>query len=685
MTSKCSDKHTGKPRESRNEFLYRVPIIPRQLLYVEQARQNFQKEISCSRSLTIMPPKRKLRSFIPPNAASANDYTDSSGHAPNKRSRMSRPDPKAFTKDAPPTDEIAKNEDNGAPGEAVKREEFDHSRAEERSGVVDRRYYPAEMSNERCAMYNDNEIPRPIEILDKALEDTKAAREKIRAGKAGTRGDAVVHWFKRDLRVRDNTGLAKAGELAKKMGTGVIGVWLMSPQDWEAHLVSPAKCDFELRSVEMLRRELEELNIPLYIETIPQRKNVSVRLAELAFEWKAKNVFCNLEYEPDELRREARLVTEMLDKGINFEPQHDDCVVPPGALKTGGGKQYAVYSPWYRSWVAYLHSHPQALEERPMPPSNPDTFREEHGKLFGCKIPELPDSKSLTDQEKTRLHSLWPAGEAAAIDRLERFLTEKVGKYQATRNFPALNSTGRVSVHHAAGTLAARTSVRMARDVNSTKKLDGGIEGIRSWVSEVAWRDFYRHVLVQWPYVCMNKPFKFEYTNIEWEYNDEHYKAWTEGRTGYPIVDAAMRSLNETAYMHNRLRMITASFLAKHLLLDWRLGEQYFITHLIDGDFASNNGGWGFAASTGVDPQPYFRVFNPWLQSEKFDEDGEFIKKWVPELEAIEGKAIHNPYENGKAAEVAKKNGYPKVVVEHKFARERCLARYKAGIGRDTA
>lgn len=184
----------------------------------------------------------------------------------------------------------------------------------------------------------------------------------------------------------------------------------------------------------------------------------------------------------------------------------------------------------------------------------------------------------------------------------------------------------------------------------------------------------------------MNKPFKYEYTNIEWEYSDEHFLAWTEGRTGYPIVDAAMRCMKQTAYMHNRLRMITASFLAKHLLLDWRLGEQYFMSHLIDGDFASNNGGWGFSSSTGVDPQPYFRVFNPWLQSAKFDADGEFIRKWVWELEAVQGAGIHNPYEaGGEAARLAKKNGYPNPIVEHKFARERCLARYKAGIGRETA
>ncbi|KAI0605771.1 Deoxyribodipyrimidine photo-lyase, partial [Pyrenophora tritici-repentis] len=567
-----------------------------------------------------MPTKRKAD--IPANAKSAIKYTDVSGDAPNKRSRIAKPIQKASTKSTSPIEDTAKVAENGAPGEAVKKEagHFDHSRPEERAGIVDRRYYPAEISNERCAMYNANEIPRPIEILEKTLHTTSQAREKIRLGKDGS-GEAVVHWFKRDLRIRDNTGLSKAAELAKERGIGVIGVWLMSPQDWEAHIVSPPKCDFELRSVELLKKELEELDIPLYIETIPERRNVTKRLVELAQEWNVKNVFCNLEYEPDELRREERLVRMMLEKGIGFDPYHDDCVVPPGSLKSGAGKQYAVYSPWCRAWIAHLHSHPDLLIERPMPGQNPANFRNKFSKLFDASVPSIPESKSLTPEEKERFSRLWPAGEAAAIDRLERFLVEKIVKYKDTRNFPALNSTGRVSVHHAAGTLAARTSIRMARDINSAQKLDGGKDGVKTWIGEVAWRDFYRHVLVHWPYVCMNKPFKYEYTNIDWEYNTAHFTAWTRGQTGYPIVDAAMRCLNHTGYMHNRLRMITASFLAKHLLLDWRLGEQYFLSHLIDGDFASNNGGWGFSASTGVDPQPYFRIFNPWIQSEKFDAD----------------------------------------------------------------
>lgn len=182
----------------------------------------------------------------------------------------------------------------------------------------------------------------------------------------------------------------------------------------------------------------------------------------------------------------------------------------------------------------------------------------------------------------------------------------------------------------------------------------------------------------------MFKPFKYEYTNVEWEYNDDHFNRWTNGKTGFPIVDAAMRQLNNMAYMHNRCRMIVASFLAKDLLIDWRMGEKYFMENLVDGDFASNNGGWGFAASTGVDPQPYFRIFNPLLQSERFDPDGDYIRKWVPELKDVKGKAIHDPYGRG-AQELAGRKGYPKPMVDHKACRERALTRYKAGTGRQTA
>ncbi|KAL0256532.1 DNA photolyase phr1 [Diplodia seriata] len=610
-----------------------------------------------------MPAKRKA-------APASVGYSDSAGSASNKRSAKSEPAPKAAKRSSSPSEETKPT--NGT------KKDFDHSRVEERVGIVQRDFYPAEMSNERCEQYNNDEIPRPIEVLEKTIADTKEERARIAVG------DAVVHWFKRDLRTSDNKGLSLAARKAKEAGVPLVCVFVVSPQDYQAHFTGAPRVDFELRTLAVLKRDLAELDVPLLVETVEERGNVMPYLVDKCNEWGAKHLFCNMEYEVDELRREARLTKKCLDAGIDFTVVHDDVVVSPGALQTGQGKQYAVYSPWFRSWVAHVHKHPELLDEHPRPVKNPAGAREKFKDVFESGIPEAPESKRLDPETKKRLASLWPAGEHEARERLGKFLKQKIGAYKDTRNLPAAGSTAMVSVHHSAGTLAARTSVRLAREANSTKKLDGGNAGIAGWISEVAWRDFYKHVLAHWPYICMFKPFKYEYTNIEWEYNDDQFSAWCSGHTGFPIVDAAMRQINHMGYMHNRCRMIVASFLSKDLLIDWRMGERYFMEHLVDGDFASNNGGWGFSASVGVDPQPYFRIFNPLLQSEKFDPDGEYIRKWLPELKDVKGKAIHDPYGRG-AEDIAKKNGYPRPIVEHKACRERALARYKAGIGRETA
>lgn len=561
---------------------------------------------------------------------------------------------------------------------------FDHSREEqekERAGIIQRAFYPPEMSNERCERYNKNELPRPLEVLNHTLRDTKTSREQIAVG------EAVVHWFKRDLRTYDNRALSLASEKAKTKGVPLICMFIVSPQDYQAHLTSAARVDFELRTLAVLKRDLGEKGIPLYVTTIEKRKEVLGHILQKCEEWGAKHVYCNIEYEVDELRREAKLVNMCLDKGINFTAVHDDVVVPPETLKTGAGKQYSVYSPWYRAWVKHIHEHPYLLDASEPPTPNPASAKQRFQAVFDTPIPQAPPNKALTDEDRTRFTHLWPAGEHEAHSRLTRFLHTKIASYKETRNFPAEGSTAMLSVHFSAGTLAARTAVRCARDSNkptATQKLDGGAPGIAGWISELAWRDFYKHVLAHWPYVCMHKPFKHEYASIRWEYNPAHFAAWCAGRTGYPIIDAAMRQLNSMGYMHNRCRMIVACFLAKDLLLDWRMGERYFMEHLIDGDFASNNGGWGFAASTGVDPQPYFRVFNPLLQSEKFDSEGVYIRKWVPELEGVGGRAVHDPYGRGMGG-VVEGRGYPRMVVEHKVCRERALERYKEGLGRGTA
>ncbi|EXL93987.1 photolyase [Fusarium oxysporum II5] len=574
---------------------------------------------------------------------------------------------------SPPAKKAKTSKTNGSSTSDALRQPHHKAGEAEENGIAIRKFYPPEMCNARARAYNNNELPRPIEVLISALEDTAQERKSIDVKKA------VVHWFKMDLRLSDNRALALASDKAKEAGVPLIAMYIISPQDYEAHLRSPVRVDFMLRTLEVIKHDLAKLDIPLYVETVEKRKRVPDRILELMDEWGASHLYANMEYEVDELRREASMIRDFAENGKAFEVVHDTCVVPPGELHTGAGKQYAVYTPWYRSWVAHIHENLDLLELYEPPEKNPSSARKDFAKLFDVEIPDAPKSKRLDGEEKERLRSLWPCGEHEAKKRLDKFCEEMIGNYQRKRNIPAEAGTSSISVHLASGTISARTCVRTARDRNKTKKLNGGNEGIQTWISEVAWRDFYKHVLVHWPYVCMNKPFKPEYSNISWSYDNEHFAAWCEGRTGFPIVDAAMRQLNHLGYMHNRCRMIVACFLAKDLLLDWRKGERYFMEHLVDGDFASNNGGWGFSASVGVDPQPYFRIFNPLLQSEKFDPDGDYIRKWVPELKDLDRKAIHDPYNRG-AGSKAKKNGYPAPIVTHKDCRDRALAAYKEGL-----
>lgn len=351
------------------------------------------------------------------------------------------------------------------------------------------------MSNARALAYNQDELPRPIELLNEALADTKTEREGIAVK------DAVVHWYKCDLRTKDNHALFLASEKAKAKGVPLICLYIVSPQDFEAHLTSPVRVDFILRTLEVLKADLGELDIPLYVETIEKRRNVDGRILELLEEWGASHLFANVEYEVDELRREARMVRACLEKGVAMDVLADTCVVSPGELSSGTGKQYSVYSPWFRAWVSHIHSNPTLLDLFDAPGKNPESARKHFARLFETKIPDAPDNKKLTDAEKKRFRSMWPAGEEEAHARLARFADERIGQYTDKRNFPAQNGTACLSVHFASGTLSARTAIRTARDHNKTKKLDGGIQGIQTWISEVAWRDFYKHVLAHWPYV----------------------------------------------------------------------------------------------------------------------------------------------------------------------------------------
>ncbi|KAB8532560.1 hypothetical protein FH972_025505 [Carpinus fangiana] len=580
------------------------------------------------------------------------------------------------------------NDSSGRPAKNVKygtninpqhQYNLDHSRVAEEYGIINRTYYPPQIALSQCHGYVEGTITTPMGSLQTVIQETADQRATISTGKS------VVHWFKRDLRLHDNRALSLASAKARTDNVALICIFLISPQDYEAHLTSSIQVDFQFRSLQVLKTDLEELNIPLFIQTVEKRRNVPQTLKDACKKWSAHHIFCNIEYEVDELRREAILTTDCLTDGINLTAVHDTCVVPPGTLLNSQNEPFTVYSPWHRAWNAKIDRDPSLLHQHPRPQPNPPSSHMTYESIFKASVPSPPSNKSLTPDKKMYFASLWPAGEHEAHVRLQSFLADKVSKYRDHRSFPAANVNSLLSVHLAAGTLSVRTAVAAAceADTAGSRRLDEGTRGTTSWISELAWRDFYKHILVAFPFVCMNAAFKPAYVSrIAWSYDSALFEAWKAGRTGYPFVDAAMRQLATTGTMHNRARMVVASFLSKDLLIDWRLGEQHFMLSLADGDFASNNGGWGFSVGCGVDPQPYMRLFNPILQSEKFDAKGEYIRKWVEELRDVEGKEVHDPYGRGNADVVKRmmERGYPRMIVEHKKARERAIRVFGEGL-----
>ncbi|KAF7114461.1 hypothetical protein CNMCM5793_008765 [Aspergillus hiratsukae] len=451
-------------------------------------------------------------------------------------------------------------------------------------GIVLREFYPPEMSNERCVAYSDGTLERPIETLQRAYEETADQRRAIRAN------SVVVHWFKSDLRLHDNRALQMAYQAAKEHNIPLLGLYILSPQDLTAHLLSPAR-----------------------------------RIVDLCQQWGANHLYANLEYEVDELRREAKLVRLCAKNGIKFETAHDACVVPPGQVASQQGRQYAVYSPWYRVWLAYLKKNPDCLELSEELGLNPGDARKQFKELSDSEVPAALENKQLSE-EKKHLGRLYPAGEHEALRRLEAFLEEKVKDYAEARNMVCGQTTSILRPYFASGLLSARTAVEYARRANKGS-LQHGDPGLVGWISEVVWREFYKHVLVHWPFICMNKCLKPEFTNLEWEYDEDKFNAWCEGKTGFPIVDAAMRQIKQDKWMHNRTRMVVASFLSKDLLIDWRRGERY-VLH-------------GESHRRGFCVQPW--------RSERFDPDGEYIGKWVPELREIKGQSLRNIAESKMA------------------------------------
>jgi deoxyribodipyrimidine photo-lyase len=466
-----------------------------------------------------------------------------------------------------------------------------------------------------------------------------------------------IVWLHRDLRLADNPALYHAA----KAGAGVVAVFQACPEEWAAHDDAPVKVDFWLRNLADLSKSLAAKNIALRFRTV-KRAAIAKDLAALAKELGATELHYNIEYEINEAKRNAEAAAALERPGVKVVAHHAQSTIPPDDIRTGEGRFYTVYSPFKRACYKRFEEHGITLLESPK---------------------KQPEMVGTPDPIPTRIDgfespidpSLWPAGESWAHKRLAAFIDKRLTNYKADRDTPSIDATSMLSPHLAAGVISPRQCILPALEANKGK-YEGGSEGAAHWISEVVWRDFYRHVLVGFPRVCMHRAFKPATERIVWNDDDNAFDAWREGRTGVPIVDAAMRQLNATGWMHNRLRMVTAMYLTKDLFIDWRRGERHFMQHLIDGDLASNNGGWQWSASTGTDAAPYFRIFNPYSQSQKCDPDGTFIRKWVPELAGLDAKDIHDP--SSIPALLRTKLDYPTTpIADHAKARDRVMKAFQ--------
>ncbi len=476
---------------------------------------------------------------------------------------------------------------------------------------------------------------------------------------------AGLVWFRRDLRTADHAALYHALRQCAR----VYCVFVFDRTILDALPRTDLRVDFIRSAVEELDTDLRTLSGHPEGGLMVRQGAAVEEIPALASALAVDAVFANHDDEPDALARDAQVRTALAAARRAFHTSKDHTIFERSEILTQGGTPYSVFTPYKNAWLRkvdafYLSAYPveryaQALAPRPTEACNPIPSLQALG--FSC-APRLP----------VRL----PTGSQGAQKLFDEFLT-RIERYSSTRDFPALKGPSYLGPHLRFGTISIRALARTAHAL-----AQAGNPGASIWRDELIWRDFYFQVLHHHPHV-VQRSFKPAYDAIAWESGPaaEHlFEAWCHGRTGYPLVDAAMAQINQTGYMHNRLRMVTASFLCKHLGLDWRWGERYFAQKLNDFDLAANNGGWQWASSSGCDAQPYFRIFNPVLQSRKFDPQGRFIRRYLPALSNLPDAALHAPWLASaatlQAADVVLGRSYPAPIVDHDQARQRTLQRY---------
>ncbi|MBI4780160.1 MAG: deoxyribodipyrimidine photo-lyase [Oscillatoriophycideae cyanobacterium NC_groundwater_1537_Pr4_S-0.65um_50_18] len=458
--------------------------------------------------------------------------------------------------------------------------------------------------------------------------------------------DLILFWHRRDLRTIDNVGLASAREKTSK----VVGVFCLDPGILASDDVAPARVTYLIGSLKALQEQYLQAGSQLLIlKGSPLQK-----LPELAQALQAKAVFWNRDVEPYGRSRDRSVGEALQQAGIEVETFWDQLLHAPKQILTGAGEPYSVYTPFWRNWLSKAKPSPaqdfagaEGLTEQEQ------TIAQKAGAI------ELPTAKALGFVWENEL--LLPPGTQAAQERLAEFCDRALNDYQEQRNFPATIGTSHLSAALKFGTIGIRTVWQSAQAVYDDSRSDEARSNIQTWQQELAWREFYQQALYFFPQLAEG-PYRQPFKNFPWSDRADHFQAWCDGQTGYPIVDAAMRQLNELGWMHNRCRMIVASFLTKDLIINWQWGEKYFMQKLFDGDLSANNGGWQWSASSGMDPKP-LRIFNPASQAQKFDADGEYIRQWLPELRHLDtADLVAGKIDPGDCDRC----GYPEPIVDHK-------------------
>ena len=460
-------------------------------------------------------------------------------------------------------------------------------------------------------------------------------------------------WLRRDLRLYDNAALHHALKESKSVHCTFI---------FDSNILDALQNKKDQR-VEFIWESLLQIKSQLNkfgSELIVKYGDPGTIIPELIEEYRCDAIYMNKDYEAYAKKRDAEIINKLKIKSFQYK---DQVLYEENEIVTQTGTPYSIFTPYKNNYLKKIFFEGVTQFDC-------ETLSKNYAKLN--KMPML--SLNEIGFKLSNLKSLSiPTGEDGGKLLIKDF-KKRIHDYKLKRDFPGTKGVSYLSVHNRFGTVSIRQLAKIA--------LENTSEGSSVWLSELIWRDFYFQILFNFPYINEGKAFKSKYNELKFENNPKHFMAWKEGMTGYPIIDAAMRQLNNTGFMHNRLRMVAASFLVKDLLIDWRWGEAYFADKLIDFDFSANNGGWQWAASTGCDAQPWFRIFNPILQSKKFDSEGRFIKKYVPELDALSSNEIHEPWEERKRDTIGSKINlgvdYPMPIVEHSEQRIKALAIYSA-------